>query len=666
MFSVSQPGSWRCELPGAIAVVKRWRSGEVSADAAMVAILEIVDRQVQWPAPEGDLADLGLAVGAAVDMRFQHLGSAFTDFFQQPPRLLFSAAQVSATTFAELLVHIAKSLRHARSRVLDDKYLCAVLEGALLVQECGAEEVPQREPEDAWLSAVLRGGSSGLSAAEELAMLDRYLLRLVRMKRRLAAALARWGESSYYRLLGVTPDCSDDELKKAYRAACRRLHPDKGGDKDKFQALQRAYAAILEQRTKGAPTSDAAEPGDADAAPRTSAAGAPPPEAGGRAPGSGEPASSAAPFALEGLDASANPEVRGHQSFVAFNGLTTAMTAKGHAVRASLTRAHDLLSNVGIFVANPSSASVAPATQALEDALRALEACPLEDLSDAVQELAHHATEVSARWNWVPAASLLRERALACAVQAASLARAREELARVAAEMRDTLAGLLQTLGVLQTVDARTTEMAAALLAKGTARCERALQLVDPWVAKAEAAAADVETPLADVLAMRHFAPPEAPEEPPADSESPEEEASDPPPGAAAQETTAGAAQPEEDDAATAAALAKSRQFFAALNRDVRELQKEGAAWFARHAPDVPELVHRRLFALAAEYFHEAIAEHRRAGAAGTKAAFAWLESPLALPTDPRTQVLRLARVVDEAALEKLLSAARAQAGVDF
>ena len=28
-------------------------------------------------------------------------------------------------------------------------------------------------------------------------------------------ARSRWGESSYYRLLGVTPDCSDDELKKA-------------------------------------------------------------------------------------------------------------------------------------------------------------------------------------------------------------------------------------------------------------------------------------------------------------------------------------------------------------------------------------------------------------------------------------------------------------------
>ena len=32
---------------------------------------------MQWPAPEGDLADLGLAVGAAVDMRFQHLGTPF-------------------------------------------------------------------------------------------------------------------------------------------------------------------------------------------------------------------------------------------------------------------------------------------------------------------------------------------------------------------------------------------------------------------------------------------------------------------------------------------------------------------------------------------------------------------------------------------------------------
>merc|ERR1719387_1033580 len=450
-------------------------------------------------------------------------------------------------------------MRQARGRVLNDRFLCAVLEGALLVQECGAEEVPQAEPEDAWLSAVLRGASSGLSAADELALLDRYLLRLVRMKRRLAAALTRWGESNYYRLLGVAPDCSDDELKKAYRAACRRLHPDKGGDKDKFQALQRAYAAILEQRSKGslAKENDAAQQDQA-----TSAAGNAPASSRSDHCARGD-ATSAAPFALEGLDAAADPDVRGHESFVAFNGLTGTMASKGEAVRASLSRAHELLAHVGAFVANPSSASVSPATKALEEALRALESCPLDDLSDAVQELAHHATEVSARWSWVPAASLLRERALACAVQAASLVRAREELARVASEMRDTLTGLLQTLGVLQTVDARTTEMAATLLAKGTARCERALQLVDPWVAKAEAAAADVESPLADVLAMRHLAPPEADLPDPADSESPEKEASDPPPGAAAQETTAAAAQPEEDAAATAAALAKSRQFFA-------------------------------------------------------------------------------------------------------
>eukprot|EP00966_Prymnesium_polylepis_P057144 1323620-Prymnesium_polylepis.1 len=46
----------------------------------------------------------------------------------------------------------------------------------------------------------------------------------------------------YYDLLGVSQDCSEAELKKAYRRYALKEHPDKGGDPEKFKQLNEAYA----------------------------------------------------------------------------------------------------------------------------------------------------------------------------------------------------------------------------------------------------------------------------------------------------------------------------------------------------------------------------------------------------------------------------------------
>jgi DnaJ like chaperone protein len=63
--------------------------------------------------------------------------------------------------------------------------------------------------------------------------------------------------NSDYRILGIEPTASDDEIKKAYRQMAIKFHPDKvaqmgeefqKGAKEKFQQIQDAYEAIKKQR----------------------------------------------------------------------------------------------------------------------------------------------------------------------------------------------------------------------------------------------------------------------------------------------------------------------------------------------------------------------------------------------------------------------------------
>lgn len=50
--------------------------------------------------------------------------------------------------------------------------------------------------------------------------------------------------SKYYEVLGVSKTASQDELKKAYRKAAIKNHPDKGGDPEKFKELAQAYEVL--------------------------------------------------------------------------------------------------------------------------------------------------------------------------------------------------------------------------------------------------------------------------------------------------------------------------------------------------------------------------------------------------------------------------------------
>ena len=57
-----------------------------------------------------------------------------------------------------------------------------------------------------------------------------------------------------YRILGISRDASDEEIKKAYRRLAKQYHPDvnkEPGAEDKFKQIQNAYQQIMDMKKHG-------------------------------------------------------------------------------------------------------------------------------------------------------------------------------------------------------------------------------------------------------------------------------------------------------------------------------------------------------------------------------------------------------------------------------
>ena len=56
--------------------------------------------------------------------------------------------------------------------------------------------------------------------------------------------------NNLYETLGVQRNATPDEIKRAYRKMASQHHPDKGGDKTKFQEIQKAYEILGDEQQR--------------------------------------------------------------------------------------------------------------------------------------------------------------------------------------------------------------------------------------------------------------------------------------------------------------------------------------------------------------------------------------------------------------------------------
>lgn len=58
--------------------------------------------------------------------------------------------------------------------------------------------------------------------------------------------------TDYYSILGVDRSASADDIKLAYRRLASKHHPDRGGDKNKFQQIEEAYRTLGDAQNRAA------------------------------------------------------------------------------------------------------------------------------------------------------------------------------------------------------------------------------------------------------------------------------------------------------------------------------------------------------------------------------------------------------------------------------
>ena len=218
-----------------------------------------------------ELPALALIAGLLADPSLEHFPPSLLEYLASPRtaasravRQVVEAAQLEDEELLASQVEVALGRLESSqpSQLLGTELLMASVRREILRFLWCSEsfEFGSSRFTDEWILMQLRrspqAAEEDFQAASEAMLqaensfLDRYLIRLLKLKRSLVTLLDAWEKVDHYAILGVSRSATDKELRNAYRRACLRLHPDKGGDKQQFQQLQDSYARILEEREK--------------------------------------------------------------------------------------------------------------------------------------------------------------------------------------------------------------------------------------------------------------------------------------------------------------------------------------------------------------------------------------------------------------------------------
>ena len=56
--------------------------------------------------------------------------------------------------------------------------------------------------------------------------------------------------NNYYKILGLSKDASQEDIKKTYRKLSKKHHPDMGGDDEMFKKINEAYSVLGDEKKR--------------------------------------------------------------------------------------------------------------------------------------------------------------------------------------------------------------------------------------------------------------------------------------------------------------------------------------------------------------------------------------------------------------------------------
>lgn len=284
LMDASLPGSDLSALPRNI--VRSWAWGGMSGTRALFE-LEAAICQTSL-APKSVLTSfrtVAALCGVAGSDAFASGGRLWADVFSQPPSKVIrnalhsvcSEAAISSSSITLEELHLGLRALELRARHYHDvtaerlevQIWRELFKSYLEVQACQDKNIARvrqcKEHGGSSLAQVvastLQLGTAGVEREARALPLEKLrevptdweeckaaLSRMARALREDCEQLKTYG---IYWVLGVAPEASDAELKRAYRELVLKHHPDKGGDTATFQQLQQAYEKVVEDRKNG-------------------------------------------------------------------------------------------------------------------------------------------------------------------------------------------------------------------------------------------------------------------------------------------------------------------------------------------------------------------------------------------------------------------------------